>query len=411
VLVIERLRKYSSRLNAWSYLLFAGGASMVAALKGFAYAHLLSFDQYAQINYYLLIVGLGALLVGSGVIVRCHSEMPLLASNEKELSEFVLNVKWFGGVCWLVGLIGLIGYGVLSDAPMLIFLLSLVQVLVFFVFTVDLMVVKSKKRFVEYAKRLLCRNLFIALAGLCVAFVTVNATYAILAEVLVGGILCFKSLMSWLVKMVVPSRTFLLDCLKFVPVTCVGAFMQYVDRVFAAYYLSPKDFSRFSYLSLVVMVALSIQQLINTRVITLLPEICLDNPRAGFRYVVRISFSVCLFLSVALLCLLWLLQSRWFAAEWLEASAGVGAVFLMCAILRSADFYTSYLLVMSQRNKLLAVQLCMLGLFFILSVFYSLIFESGGIFAFVSLMCVGFSVQLLFLIFFSWRASFAKKTI
>ncbi|WP_434701031.1 hypothetical protein [Pseudomonas sp. D1-36] len=384
---------------------------MVAALKGVAYAHFLSFDQYAQINYYLLIVGLGTLLVGSGVIVRCHSEMPLLANDEEKLSEFVLNVKWFGGAFWLVGLVGLIGYGVLSDAPMLILLFSLIQVLVFFVFTIDLMVVKSKKKFVEYAKRLLYRNLLIALAGLCVAFVTINATYAILAEVLVGGALCFRSLALWLVKAAIPSRTFLLDCLKFVPVTCVGAFMQYVDRVFAAYYLSPKDFSRFSYLSLIVVVALSIQQLINTRVITLLPEICLYDPRAGLRYVVRVSFLVCLFLSVALLCLLSLLQSRWFAAEWLDASIEVGAVFLACAILRAADFYTSYLLVMSQKNKLLAVQLCMLGLFFILSIFYNLIFKEGGVFAFVSLMCAGFFVQLLFLIFFSWRASFAEKTI
>ncbi|WP_335945630.1 hypothetical protein [Pseudomonas sp. G166] len=384
---------------------------MVAALKGFAYAHLLSVSQYAQINYYLLIVGLGALVVGSGVIIKCHSEMPLLVKDAAKLSEFTSNVKWFGGGFWLIGLVGLVAYGVLSSAPLFIFILSLVQVLIFFIFTIDLMVIKSKKKFVEYARQLFFRNLMVALAGLCVAFVMADAALAILAEVCIGFLLCFRSLAGWLVNATVPGRAFMIDCLKFVPVTCVGAFMQYIDRVFAAYFMSAEEFSRFSYLSLVVMVALSIQQLINTRVITLLPEICQVSAKAGFNYVVKISLLVCMFLSVVLLCLLWLLQSRWFAAAWLDVGIGVSAVFLACAILRAADFYSAYLLVMSQKNKLLVIQIGMLGFFAVLTLLYGFWFRSGGIFAYVLLMCIGFFLSLMLLIYTSWRVSVVKEII
>jgi hypothetical protein len=89
VLAMGMFKKYLSRLTAWSYLLFAGAASVVVALKGFAYAHFLSVVQYAQVNYYLLILGLGVLVVGSGVIIKCHSEMPLIVEDEKKyLSSF-----------------------------------------------------------------------------------------------------------------------------------------------------------------------------------------------------------------------------------------------------------------------------------------------------------------------------------
>jgi len=411
VSAIRMLKKYSFRLQAWSYLLFAGAASMVAALKGFAYAHLLSADQYAQVNYYLLIVGLGVLVVGSGVIIKCHAEMPLLVADEDRLSRFSSNVKWFGGGFWVVGVVALLGYGFWSKAPQAILLLSLVQVLAFFIFTIDLMVIKSRKEFVGYARRLFYRNMWVAMAGLFVAFVTEDALFAIQAEVCVGFVLCFRSLVLWLVGAKFPDRDFVVDCLKFVPVTCIGAFMQYADRVFAAYFMGAEEFSRFSYLSLVVMVGLSIQQLVNTRVITLLPQICQTDPKAGFRYVTRISFLVCLFLSVTLLCLLWLLQTPWLAASWLDVGVDVSVVFWLFAVVRAADFYSSYLLVMSQRNKLLVIQVATLGLFALLMVAYVFWFDSAGIFAYVSLMGGGFCVLLVLLIYNSWRVSIVKKTV
>lgn len=405
------LKKYSFRLRAWAYLLFAGAASMIAALKGFAYAHLLSADQYAQVNYYLLMVGLGVLVVGSGVIIKCHAEMPLLVEDEERLSEFSAHAKWFGGGSWVVGLVALLGYGFWSAAPLTIFLLSLVQVLVFFIFTVDLMVIKSRKDFVGYARRLFYRNMWVAIAGLWVGYVTEDAIFAIQAEVCTGLVLCFRSLLFWLVGAKFPDMDFVVDCLKFVPVTCIGAFMQYVDRVFAAYFMDAGGFSRFSYLSLVVMVGLSIQQLINTRVITLLPHICQANPKAGFRYVVRISFLVCLLLSVMLLCLLWLLQTPWFAASWLDVGVDVSAVFWFFAVLRSADFYSSYLLVMSQRNKLLIIQVAALGFFAVLMIVYNAWFASDDLLAYVSLMSGGFFVMLMLLVYTSWRVSIVKKNI
>lgn len=411
MLVMGKFKRYLSRLAAWSYLLFAGAASVVVALKGFAYAHFLSVAQYAQVNYYLLTLGLGVLVVGSGVIIKCHSEMPLIVEDEKKLSEFVSGVKSVGFGFWVVGFLGFVVYGMISGTPFVIFLLSLAQVLVFFLFTIDLMVIKSRKKFVEYARLLFYRNLLIAVVGLYVAFLFSDATYAIAAEVFVGFVLCFRSLVGWLGDAIVPSRGFIVECLKFVPVTCVGALMQYIDRVFAAYFMSVEEFSRFSYLSLVVMVGLSVQQLINTRVITLLPGICKVDPRNGFRYVVKISLFVSLLLSLVLLFLLWLLQSRWVAATWVHAGVGVSAAFLVCTLLRAADFYSAYLLVMARKTALLMIQAFMLVVFAILSSLYGFLFRSGGILVYMLLMCFGFFISLTLLVFVSWRASFVKESV
>ncbi|WP_152480495.1 hypothetical protein [Pseudomonas veronii] len=410
MLMIEMLKKYLFKLAGWSYLFFAGAASVVVALKGFAYAHFLSATQYAQINYYLLILGVGVLVVGSGVIIKCHSEMPLIVDDEDQLVDFVSSVKVVGVGFWMAGLVAGGVYGVASGAPLVIFLLSFIQVLVFFVFTVDLMVVKSRKQFVEYAKRLFYRNLLIATAGLCAAFFSSDATFAVASEVFVGLLLCIRSFVIWLKGLVFPRRAFVVDCLKFVPVTCVGAIMQYMDRIFAAYFMNVEEFSKFSYLSLVVMVGLSVQQLINARVITLLPAVCRVSPRDGFRYVFKISIFVSLLLLCSLVPLLWLLQSRWIAAKWFEAGPGLSAAFLMCTLLRAADFYSTYLLVMAKKNILLIIQLTMFVFFSAFSAVYGLFFSAGGVLIYMVFMCFGFFVLLMLLFFVSWRVSFVKKS-
>ncbi len=405
------IRKFLSRFASWTYLLYAGAASFLTGFKGFAYAHLLTELQFAQVNYYLLVLGLGVLATGAGVIVRCHAELPMIVNDERRLVAFVGNVRGVGFLFWLlIGLVAVI-YAIIVGSPVIILLLTLAQVMIFFLFTVDLLVIKSRKLFVEYSQKMFLRNLMIAAAGLAAAFIMRDALIAIMAEVGMSLLLYRKATFNFIRNLAWPDRVFLTACFAFVPVTLLGAVLQYVERVLAAYLMGPSDFSAFSYMSLVIMVALSVQQLINTRIITLLPEICKRDAKAGFRYVSKVAVVLTAFLCPALGVALWLLQSPWFSAEWVSVSLLSSALFLACSLLRAADFFSSYLIVMGRKVTLIWVQIYSLGLFSLLGIAYYMGGAGSGLEVFMSLMSAGFLLSLIVLVAAAWRVSRVQSVV
>lgn len=398
-------------LSRWSYLIYAALAAFVSALKGYLYAHLLDEIQYAGVNYYLLMLGVGVLVVGSGVMVRCHTELPLLVKEPAStvLDDFIAQVKRTGFLFWLLlcpvvllsaGAVGL-------SVPLQ--LLSVVQVLVFFLFSVDLMVVKSRLEFVAYAKQLFVRNVIIAAVGFLAAYLTADATWTVAAEVGCAVLFYGRKLICFAISLRFPTKPFLLASMKFVPVTMVGALLQFVDRLLASSLLSAEQFSRFSYLSLIVLVGLSIQQLVNTRIITVLPEICQKDSRSGFTYVVKASGLMAALLVFVLVSVMLVLQSPWFAAAWFEPDYNLGFLFVLVAILRSSDFYTAYLLVMNQKSRLFLTQMGVLLLFGLCTLLFKFYVVEVAVFEFVLVMLVGFFAMLVSLFVLAWRVSGVDK--
>lgn len=395
----------------WSYLIYAAMAAFITAIKGFFYAHLLDEIQYASVNYYLLILGVGVLFVGAGVMVRCHTQLPLLVKNasSQALDEFVAQVKWTGVLFWLPYCLIVLICTHVVDLSLSLQALSLLQVLVFFLFTVDLMVVKSRLEFDVYAKQLFARNAAIAAAGFCAAYTSSDARWTVAFEVGCALLICRRGLASLVLVPHLPSKDFLRTSLAFVPVTLVGALLQFVDRLLASSVLSVEQFSRFSYLSLIVLAGLSIQQLVNTRIITVLPAMCEADPRAGFRYVLKASAAMGLVLFVVLTLVMFTLQSPWFAAAWFVRDYALGSLFVLLAWVRAVDFFTSYLLVMNQKFRLFVTQALVVVLFVLGAAAFHFYFESAGMLGFVSFMLVGFFTMLLALFLLAWRVSRAGK--
>lgn len=386
-------------------------SAFIIALKGFFYAHLLDEFQYASVNYYLLILGVGVLFVGAGVMVRCHTQLPLLVKNSSPaaLVEFVAQVKWTGALFWLPYCLVVVVFAHAANLSPALQILSLLQVLIFFLFTVDLMVVKSRLEFDAYAKQLFVRNAAIAAAGFCAAYATSDARWTVGAEVGCALLICGRGLISFVSTARLPSKVFFRASLAFVPVTLVGAVLQFVDRLLASTVLTPEQFSRFSYLSLIVLAGLSVQQLINTRIITVLPAVCQADPRAGFRYVLKASAAVGLILSVALTLGMLALQSPWFAAPWFVPDYSLGFLFVLLAWLRSIDFFTSYLLVLNQKLRLFIVQSVVVLLFVLGAVLFKFYFSHAGVFEFVLMLLCGFFVMFVGLFLSAWRVSGAGK--
>jgi hypothetical protein len=399
-----------SKLAAWYYIFFAAAASGVVAFKGFLYAHLMAVNDYALINYYLLFVGVGVLVVGSGVLIRCHSELPLLTKCEPKLKGFVSKVKAVGALYWVFVSMAVISYSIFKDVNVYVALLSLMQVLLMFLFTVDVVVIKSHHRFLEYARSLFVRNCVIAVAGLTIAYLMADARFAIATEVLISAGLYSSALWRWLRSFTAPNASFFADCLRFSPLTLLGVILQYADRLIAANIMTSEQFAKFSYLSLSAMIALSIQQLVNARVITVLPAICARSPRAGFLYVMKISLALTAGLFFILSIVLWLLQSSWFSARWVDVSFEVCAVFVLSALLRVTDFYNSYLVVMARRSLLLNIQLVTLIVFALSFAWYH-DSASQSLLAFMRVATFGFFIGLIILVFLSWRVGVAKSNI
>ncbi len=384
-------------------MVFALAGVGVAALKGFLYAHILNEVEYAVVGYYLLWVGVGGLIVGSGVMLRAHTELP--AMDKAQRSAFIAQGRGVGFIFWLalsipLSVISFLGGGI--SLP----LLTLLQVLIMFLFTLDVVALKSDGNFVGYARSVFFRNLLLMVGGLVVAYVTGSAQLSVLAETLCGVLACGRVVTNWLCNFKFPSGVYLRQSLKFLPISLLGGVGQYVDRLCASVFLSLGAFSEYSYLSLLMFGGLAIQQIINTKVITLLSVRCRVSPHQTFLYLLKVSASVFACAFVLLLCSAYILFFSVFAASWVGLSPLLIVIFVVGVCFKAAEFFSSFLVVLHRKKLLLAVQL--VGVFF-----YSLLAlfsYSAGFDVFVSSMVLGMGVYTLSLMFISWRVSLAQAS-
>lgn len=388
------------KMREWSYLIFAAAGVGVAALKGFLYAHVLGEIEYAAIGYYLLALGVGGLLVGSGVILRAHSELPSMELAQRFL--FVAQGRTVGFAFWLLlSLPSVIAGSLLWDFSLT--LLTQVQVLVMFLFTLDVVARKSDGDFFGYARAVFLRNLLLLFGGLAAAYLTGSAWFSILAEVVLGFFACGTTVVNWVLNFRLPDVDYVRRCFSFIPVSLLGGLGQYVDRLCASFFLPAVVFSAYSYLSLLMVGALAIQQIVNTKVITLLAVRCKESPRDAFAYLLKVSGGVFLIALLLMACAAYVLFFSWFSASWVSVDIIVVVLFVLGVSCRAAEFFSSFLIVMHKKKLLAGIQFVGLFVYAILSV----VSYSSGFVPFVVSMVSGMIFFTAVLALVSWRVSFA----
>ncbi|MDF5830141.1 hypothetical protein P4233_28730 [Pseudomonas aeruginosa] len=102
---------------------------------------------------------------------------------------------------------------------------------------------------------------------------------------------------------------------------------------------------------------------------------------------------------------MFVLQSPWLVADWFEINYMLGMVFVLVALVRSVDFYSSYLLVMGRRFLLLKIQLSMLFLFCVGALIFKVFLSNTGLWGFALMVLSGFLVFLVCLILSAWFVS------
>lgn len=385
-------------MRDWFYLVFAAAGVGVAALKGFLYAHVLGDVEYAAVGYYLLVLGVGGLVIGSGVMLRAHTELPVMDQAQRVI--FIAQGRGVGFIFWLglgvpVLLVGLF-VGEFS-----LFSLTLLQVFIMFLFTLDVVARKSDGDFIGYARSVFTRNFLLLVGGVSVAYATGSARLSILSEVLCGLLACGNIVVNWFLSFKLPTKSYFNRSLRFVPVSLLGGVGQYIDRLCASVLLTLTAFSVYSYLSLLMVGALAVQQIVNARVITLLSVRCAESPRLAYLYLLRVSASVFCVSFVLMLCAAYALFFSWFAAAWVDVTPVVVFLFVMGSAFKAADFFSSFLVVMHRKKLLALIQLASVFGYALLAI----VSYSAGFEIFVSFMVVGMVIYTFALMLVSWRVS------
>lgn len=385
-------------MRDWFYLVFAAAGVGVAALKGFLYAHVLGDVEYAAVGYYLLVLGFGGLVIGSGVMLRAHTELPVMDQAQRVV--FIAQGRGVGFIFWL-------GLGVpallvgLFVGEFSLFSLTLLQVFIMFLFTLDVVARKSDGDFIGYARSVFTRNFLLLVGGVSVAYATGSARLSILSEVLCGLLTCGNIVVNWVLNFRLPKKSYFERSLRFVPVSLLGGVAQYIDRLYASVLLTLTAFSVYSYLSLLMVGALAVQQIVNTKVITLLSVRCAESPRLAYLYLLRVSVSVFCVSFVLMLCVAYVLFFSWFSVAWVDVAPVVVFLFVLGSAFKAAEFFSSFLVVMHRKKLLALIQLAsVLGYALLAIVSYSVGFEF-----FVSFMVIGMAIYTFALMFVSWRVS------
>lgn len=385
-------------MRGWFYLVFAAAGVGVAALKGFLYAHVLGELEYAAVSYYLLVLGFGGLVIGSGVILRAHTELPVMGRAQRV--DFIAQGRGVGFIFWL-------GLGVPSLLigsffwEFSLFSLTLLQIFIMFLFTLDVVARKSDGDFIGYARSVFARNLLLLVGGVSVAYATGSARLSILSEVLCGLLACGNIVVNWVLNFKLPAKSYFKKSLRFVPVSLLGGVGQYIDRLCASVLLTLTAFSVYSYLSLLMLVALAVQQMVNTKVITLLSVRCAGSPRLAYLYSLKVSVSVFFVSLILMLCIAFVLFFSWFAASWFDVAPVVVFVFAVGSAFKAADFFSGFLIVMHRKKLLTLIQLAgVLGYALLAFISYSVSFE-----VFVFSMVIGMALYTFALMLVSWRVS------
>ena len=107
---------------------------------------------------------------------------------------------------------------------------------------------------------------------------------------------------------------------------------------------------------------------------------------------------------------MYLLQSPWFAANWVNQDYYTGTLFVLIALTRSIDFYSSYLLAMGKKHLLFLIQLTS-ALLFLLILLYCNFITKIPFSTLLALVLAIYSALFLFLFTASWNSRNAKKNI
>jgi O-antigen/teichoic acid export membrane protein len=336
-------------------------------------AKLLDVPSFAQYSGGLLVSSTFCMLGCLGLQSLLQREMPVQIVWHRERAAVVLLMQCLivAASCAVVGLL-LVATGLslagLTSGLLAVAVLHGLSQQVFLIATVES---RSRGESLHFARQNLERA-GIALAIGCVVGVLLKSAAAVLlAEAIVSFLLTWKTMCRVIerlrIRVLVVTLLAVrrlgeipwLSAMALLAVMLIGFSFLNADRWLAAQLLRPTAFALYSFAWIFLLVAQSLQSLINTSFFPLLARrFASAGSPAAFGLCARLSIG--LLLVCAVVCwpagrLLNAVILRWFPAY--ADSTTVIDIFLWVAALRISDFWGSYLIIVGREKRLLLVYL------------------------------------------------------
>lgn len=235
---------------------------------------------------------------------------------------------------------------------------------------------RSRGQSLRFSRQNLLRAALVLASGVLAAILLESAMAVLQVEALVSLLLSWRTLAGiWQKAPVRFSAICYLavsgfgripwhSALALLAVMVIGFTLLNIDRWLAASLLSSFAFAQYAFAWVVLMVAQSAQAIINASVFPLLARhFALHGKRASFKIAARASVMLLLVSAVMAWPAGWLLDVvvlSWYP-NYVDA-ASLFHLFIVVAVLRVSDFWSSYLVIVGHEKRLLAVNLLVITL-------------------------------------------------
>lgn len=363
----------SSRIRQLWYAPVLAMAMGLMMIRMLLMARLLDVQSFAEFSVGMLISGTFCMLGCMGLQAMLQRELPLNLLRGQEHRGLVLAAQCnlVALVCSIVGLLAtLLGMSLTGISPLLLAMgiLHGLSQQVFLVATVES---RSRGQAMRFAQQNLIRALAALLLGVGVAASTGSALASLATEAAVSMVLSVHFFRRSAARSFLGSNAIFClamrrlrrvswrSAITLMAISAVSFLLINVDRWVAANQLGVDGFAHYSFAWIVLIIAQSIQAVINAATYPLLA-------RRFAAYGGYSTFRVCMGLSAAILLIgTFCIVPAWFAIDfglrhWFPMYVDTIAflpLFLVVAVLRASDFWSSYLLIIGCEQLLLTINI------------------------------------------------------
>ncbi len=341
-------------------------------------ARLLSVPAFAVYSAGLLVSSSFCMLACMGLQSLLQRDLPMMIVRQRERAGGVLLMQCtlVAAACAAVGsamvLTGGVSLAGLTPALLVLALTHGLSQQLFLIATIDS---RSRNQPLRFARQNLDRALAVLAAGGVVAALGGQAVMVLATEAGVS-----LALAAWLLRrqfQAIPLQfvsavrlawrrlpaTRWRSALALLAVASLGFLVINADRWLAAQWLPASAFAQYAFAWMLLMVAQSVQAVINASLYPMLARrYAIAGGMATFGMSARASLGLLAggaLVALALWTLLDLAIARWFPAY--AEARGLLPVFLVIAVLRVSDFWSSYLMVIGREGRLLMLNLLSAG--------------------------------------------------
>jgi O-antigen/teichoic acid export membrane protein len=390
------------------YVPLLGSAMALMLLRTLLLARILDVDGFAKISGALLVSGTFCMLNCLGLLPLLQRELPIRLVRRRENAGHVLLAQCvmvalglailgvaaaFAGVSAAGLTPSLFGVAILHGCSQEVFLVATVES-------------RSRGQPLQFARQNFIRSITMLTLGCIIAFVTRSAIWTLATEATVGFLLTEQALrMVWARSALPTSAIYRLafnrlgrlswsSAISLMVVTIVSFLVFNADRWIAAQFLGPTIFAQYAFAWTVLLVAQAMQAVINTSIYPLLARrFASKGTDAAFRVCTIASLGLLLAGGVLGVPAYWLFDMA--IARFFPAYGGARTllpVFLAIAVLRLADFWSTYLIITRNERTLIFINVVAaviaVSAWFISRAFSSHVLDLRGVAALAALLTV-----------------------